>query len=219
MKIFQSTKITCIIALTATVLTGSGEFLLHYDSLARYGANNPYEFFSDIPVNRLSTGHFLAVAGIPFYFIGSWHIYLMLKPSNEKISFLTFLISSFGFIYGAIWMGSRAFIAVVVQSLPGASLPEALQITDFYAAHYESLLQVIRVTTLVLSILIVWLTLKGKTRFPRWMAAVAPIFGILACFLVFLFLPSLGKYIMPIALNVAFLIFFSCSFIFGNHIN
>ena len=201
---FSSTRITGLIGLLAALLTGAGEFLLHYASLARYGGKSPYEFFVDTSLESISTGHFFAVIGIPLYLIGCWHIYLMLKRANKNLAFVTFLVGSYGFIVGGIWMGSRAFIALIIQS----EISEVSEIINFYDAHYESLLQVIRVTTLFMSGSIVWLILKGQTRFPKFMVAIAPIFGILFCFLIFLAIPSIGKYIMPIALNVAFSIFF-----------
>lgn len=203
-----------MIGLLAATLTGLGEFLLHYDPLARFaGDAAPYAFFLDTSIERLSAGHFIAILGIPLYLVGCWHIYLMLKPGGRNLAFSTFLVGSYGFIVGGAWLGSRALIARIVQS----SDPSLAPLVDFYEGHYESLLQVIRITTLLISIAIGWLVIKGNTRLPRWMAAVTPIFGILACFAIFLLLPAIGKYIMPIALNVAFFVFFSCSLVFGNH--
>jgi len=100
-------KLTGIIGLVGAILCGTGEFLLHFDPLARFSG---YDFMVDISDARLTAGHFLAVVGVSLYFVGMWHIAQMLKPAGEKLSSILFLIGSFGFLFGAMWMSSRASI-------------------------------------------------------------------------------------------------------------
>jgi hypothetical protein len=151
--------------------------------------------------------------GIPFYFMGCWHIYQMLRPANNRLAFIAFLIAGFGFMMGAVWLGSRASIASL-QHYP--ELMAQTNLVSLYETRYETLLQVVRSTTLILSAIYVYLVLKGETRYPKWMAALNPFVLILAIFLVYAMAPAIGKYLMPIALNVAFAIFFSCSLMFGD---
>jgi len=73
------------------------------------------------------------------------------------------------------------------------------------------LLQIIRLTTLVLSIIIVWLSIGGRSHYPRWIGFFNPILLLVANFAVFAIAPAIGKHSMPIALNVAFFIFFLLS--------
>ena len=82
------------------------------------------------------------------------------------------------------------------------------QLIALYEVRYETLLQVIRLTTLILSGIIVWLTLGGRSHYPRWIAIFNPFLLIVANFIVFMIAPEIGKHTMPIALNVAFFIFF-----------
>lgn len=51
---------------------------------------------------------------------------------------------------------------------------------------------------------------------PKWMAATSPIVLLLMNFVIYLIVPSIGKYVMPIALNVGFSIFFMLSLTFGD---
>lgn len=200
-------RITGLAGFLAACLVGAGEYLLHYDSMARF-AEGGYDFMQGISASRSTLGHFLGVFGATLYPVGCYHIYLMLRPANARWAFLAFLISSFGFMVGVVWIGSRASISAIVQ------LPESGDMTTLialYDVRYESLLQVIRLTTLVLSVIIVWLCLTGRSLYPRWMALFNPIVMILASFLTFLLFPSLGKHLMPIALNVAFFVFFLLS--------
>jgi len=64
---------------------------------------------------------------------------------------------------------------------------------------------------LALSVIYIWLTLTGRSHYPKWMAALNPILLILVSFIVYAVTPGLGKYLMPIALNVAFFVLFVAS--------
>lgn len=199
--------ITGIIGLIASILVGVGEFMLNFDDLARYSEIN-YDFMKGTSNRTLSTGHFIGVLSAPLYLIGCWHIYLMLKPAHQKWAMAAFLISAYGFCVGAVWIGSRASIGTM------ANLTDTTQIQlliELYQFRYETLLTVVRVTTLVLSLIFIGLVLTGKSHYPRWVAIFNPIVLILASFIVFAVFPEIGKYPLPIALNVAFFIFFIVS--------
>jgi hypothetical protein len=72
-------------------------------------------------------------------------------------------------------------------------------------------LTLVRIAVLIFSGIFVWLILTGRSAYPRWMAILNPILLILASFVVFVVAPGVGKYLMPIALNIAFFIVFSVS--------
>ena len=203
-------KLTGILGLVGAILCGTGEFLLHFDPLARFSG---YDFMADISDARLTGGHFLAVVGVSFYFVGMWHIAQMLKPAGEKLSTILFLIGSFGFLYGAMWMSSRASIGSLVHY---PELIAATNLVDLYQLRSETLLQVTRVTTLVISGIYVYMVLTGKSRYPKWMAATSPIVLLILNFVIYVITPSIGKFVMPIALNVGFSAFFLLSLIFGD---
>lgn len=59
---------------------------------------------------------------------------------------MVFLIGTFGFIVGVVWISSLASISALVQ-LPESS--EVLELIARYEIRYESLLQVTRITTLI----------------------------------------------------------------------
>jgi hypothetical protein len=209
-----------LVGLLAAVLVGAGEFLLHYDPLARYGQG--FDFFKGVTEGQATIGHFLGVLGAPLYVIGSWHIYLMLRPANRFWAGVAFLAMAYGCIVGAVWIGSRATAASIVNTAADASLPVDLSL---YELRYETLLTIVRAAVLVLSAIFIWLTLTGRTHYPRWMAVFNPILLILATFLIFWLAPGIGKYLMPIALNVSYFILFSLSTVIAairsteNHVN
>ena len=198
--------LTGLIGLLAATLVGVGEFMLHFDPLVRYGQG--FDFFKGVTESRATAGHFFGVLGAPLYVLGAWHIYLMLRPANRFWAKLAFLVMAFGCIVGAVWIGSRATAAFLIHTIPQDALVSAI---GLYELRYESLLTVVRVAVLVLSGIFVWLILTGRSNYPRWMAALNPIFLILVSFLVFWVAPGIGKYLMPIALNVAYFILFLVS--------
>ena len=89
--------------------------------------------------------------------------------------------------------------------------PEILHLVELYEFRYETLLNVTRVTTLIVSVIFIWLSITGRSNYPRWMALFSPILLIIMSFVVWILFPLVGNHIMPIALNVAFFIFFSLS--------
>jgi hypothetical protein len=197
---------TGLVGLLAAILTGAGEFILHYDALARFGPE--FEFFSGIAAQRTTLGHFIGVLGAPLYLVGAWHIQLMLRPANAAWSLTAFFITAYGFAIGAVWIGSRASISALINT---SASPEIDQLIGLYDLRYETLLQIIRIAVLVLSVIYIWLVMTGRSHYPKWMAVLNPMLLIVASFVVYAIAPTLGKYLMPIALNVAFFVFFIAS--------
>ena len=207
----SSLTITALLGLVASVVVGTGEYLLHYDALARFTAGG-YDFMKGISAERSTLGLFLGVFGATLYPVGCYHLYLMLRPANQRWAFAAFLIGAFGFMVGAVWIGSRASVSALVQLPPSA---EVSGLIALYELRYEPLLQVIRLTTLTISLIFVVLALSGRSHYPRWMALFNPILLIIMSFIIYAVAPVIGKHMMPIALNIAFFVFFLLSLIFA----
>lgn len=201
--------ITGLLGLVAALVTGSGEFLLHFDPQARF--TDGLAFFEGISEQRSNAGHFLSVLGAPLYAVGAFHIYLMLKSSNAGWAMALFIVMAYGCALGGVWMGSRASISAIVNAPQYAELGHLVELYDL---RYESLLQVTRIAVLFISVIYVWLVAKGGSAYPRWMAVANPIVLLLLSFMIYLIAPGVGKYLMPIALNVGFTIFFCLSLYF-----
>ena len=206
-------KLSGLLGLLGAILCGTGESLLHFDTHRLGGGETGFDFMINTSEARLNAGHFFAVFGVPLYFVGVWHIAEMIKPAGERVSNVLFLIGSFGFLYGAMWMSSRSSIGSLVHH---AELIKDTNLIDLYNLRCESLLNVIRVTTLVISIIYIKQVLTGLTRYPKWMAATSPIVLLIMNFVIYAIAPEIGRYVMPIALNVGFTLFFSLSLTFGN---
>ena len=144
--------LTGLTGLLAAILVGIGEFMLHYDSLARY--TDTFAFFEGVTRERATIGHFFGVLGAPFYVVGAYHIYLMLRPANERAARIAGLMMAYGCIVGAVWIGSRSS---AVELVAAGEITEQLAL---YELRYETLLQVVRIAVLLLSVIFVWLCLS-----------------------------------------------------------
>ena len=206
-------KLTGLLGLLGAILCGTGEFLLHFDECRLGLGETGFDFMINTSEARLNAGHFFAVFGVPLYFVGVWHIAEMIKPAGQKMSKALFLIGAFGFLYGAMWMSSRSSIGSLVHH---ADLIKDTNLIELYSLRCESLLNIIRITTLVISIIYIKQVLTGLTRYPKWMAATSPIVLLVMNFVVLVIAPEVGRYVAPIALNVGFTLFFLLSLTFGD---
>tara|TARA_R110001606_G_C15378919_1_gene650246 strand:- start:2018 stop:2677 length:660 start_codon:yes stop_codon:yes gene_type:complete len=202
--------LTGLIGLIAAVLVGAGEFLLHFDPLARYSEVH-YDFMLAASDLQQTIGHFLGALGAPLYIVRCWHIYLMLKPANQKLAFFGFLIGAYGFMLGADWISSRASIGALIHAKTQGM--DVDHLINLYQIRYENLLTVVRITTLLSSVIFIYLAATGRSHYQKWHAFFSPIVLLLLSFVVYLINPSIGKYLMPIALNVGFGLFFILSLI------
>lgn len=203
-------KLLGYLGLIASILVGAGEYFLHY-SPHIIGNSEDYFFFSFVPLENLTLGHFLAVVGLPLYFAGYIHIYLMLRSGNELLARLVLAIGFIAFAVGGIWIGSRASIGNIVhlKDVMDASVYENL--LEHYTTHMEVLVQVLRVVIAALSVVFVIAILKGGTYYKKWMAIFNPITILIALVVVGMAIPVIGKHTLPILMNVTHFILFGLS--------
>ena len=160
---------------------------------------------------NLSTGHFIAVIGLPFYFAGYLHIYRMLKAGNKTFARIVLAIGFAAFAVGGIWIGSRVTIGKIVH-LQGDLNPDVYQnLIEHYTSHLEVLVQALRIIILALSVFFVIAILKGGTFYKRWMAIFNPITILLFFVAIGKLIPTLGNFLLPILMNVTHAILFAVS--------
>lgn len=191
------------LGLLGAVLVGVGETMIQHSPGADVTDSVTYAFFTDISKDRMLAGHFLAVLSAPLYVAGYLWLSSMLRLKAPVKAGLLLAFGIAAFVVGAAWIGQRAFIGTAVQAGADAGL-----IGDFSALH-EPLGHMLRV--LVLGVSTVWIaaTLPGKSVFPRWTAAFAPIFTVLALFVLNAMGVGLGRELLPAAMNVAHILLFS----------
>ena len=192
----------------------AAEFSLHFTPTLDYGGPE-YEFFLHTSAARLTYGHFVAIFTAPLYFFGYWHLFHRLKPAPGKARVLLLGLGIYSFAIGSVWIGSRVYPAILIQALAAATDESArAQIADLLARasfYNETILIGLRLGVLALSGIFVWLVATGQSQYPRWFAALNPIFLVAVCFLIYFAVPAIGGYLMPIAMNVAHFVLFGTS--------
>ncbi|MGJ8744884.1 DUF6796 family protein [Polaribacter sp.] len=206
----QLTKNVGYLGLLGAILVGVGEFYLHY-SPHILESSTDYEFFKYVSLKNLTTGHFLSVIGLPFYFAGYIHIYRMLKSGNETLARIVLGLGFVSFAIGGIWIGSRASIGNIVHLKDALNVENYKILIDNYTNHLEVLVKALRIVIALLSIVFVIAILKGKTYYKKWMAIFSPIAILLLLVILGKLIPSIGKYMLPILMNVTHFILFSLS--------
>lgn len=204
------TKFLGYLGLIASILVGLGEYFLHYSpSIMEHSMD--YEFFKFVPKENLTTGHFLSVIGLPFYFAGYIHIYRMLKSGNETLARVVLAIGFVAFAVGGIWIGSRASIGNIVHLKDGMDVSVYQNLLGHYTSHMEVLVQALRVIIATLSIVFAITILKGGTYYKKWMAIFNPIVILILLVVLGKLIPSVGKHMLPILMNVTHFILFGLS--------
>ncbi|WP_430410446.1 DUF6796 family protein [Kordia sp.] len=206
------TKILGYLGLFASILVGLGEYFLHYSSSILEHSKD-YEFFKFVSLNNLTTGHFLAVIGVPFYYAGYIHIYRMLKSGNETLAKLVLAIGFIAFTVGGIWIGSRASIGNIVHLKDTMNASTYQNLLTHYTDHMEILVKALRVIIASLSVVFAIAILKGGTYYKKWMAIFSPIVILILLVIIGKLIPSLGKHMLPILMNVTHFILFTLSLI------
>lgn len=194
-----------VVGLLASLLVGAGEFLVHYSAAGYEGASD-FSWLHQSNYGVVIIGHYLMLIGLPLYIFGYYHFYLAIRQGSENLARTILVLGIIAFTIGGVWAGSRALLTEIVKS-------ENTGLIDYYKAHYEVLVNVLRFLILLISIVWVVAILFRNTRYPKWLAWFSPVVILVLVFLTYFLLPSLGKYLVPTAMNVTHLVVFTLSLI------
>ncbi len=203
--------------LLGAILVGVGEFNLQFTLNGGIEDVKDYLYFNDVSPERLTFGHFLAVLSAPLYLLGYWHLSKRLEPSGKTLSFFFFLIGAYAFTVGTAWISQRFFIASTVHEIArGTDIKSLLTI---FSEHNEPFVNVLRLAMVLVSIIWIYLIMKGGTFFPKWMAVFSPIVLLAIMFALYFFKTTIGLYVFPVAMNATHGIIFALSLLFGRQSN
>ncbi len=201
--------------LLGATLVGIGEFTMQFNPAGGYEATD-YHFFADISLHRLTFGHFFSVMAAPLYILGYWHLGTVFIRGGSRISgCVIMLLGGYSFVVATAWMGGRIYLALTAHAIATSADADtvlALQnLLTGFRAHNEPLVNVLRVTMLLMSVIWVVQILRRQTLYPRWMAFANPITILGAIFGVYFYLPAVGMWLLPAAMNVTHVIVFALS--------
>ena len=194
----------------ASILVGIGECYLHYSPNV-LGFEEPFQFFQEVSLENLQIGHWFIFIGIPFYFGGYLHIYQMLKSGSELWARIVLSLGFIAFTVGGIWISSRLMIGNIVHLKADLVIANYDKLIGIYTNYYEVLVHILRIIILLLSIAFAFSILKFKTHYPKWMSIFNPITILLVFLAIGFAIPLLGKYLIPILMNIIHLVLFGVS--------
>lgn len=192
-----------ICGIAATLLVGTGEFLVHYTNTGYVGAEQ-FLWLKDINPNKIIIGHFLMLAGMPLYLFGYGHFYLTFRQGSELLGRVILVLGILAFMTGGVWAGSRALLSEIVKA-------ENTALIAYYQNNYEVLVQVLRLLIVLISIIWIYAILKTKTAYPKWVAICNPALILALVFLIYFIIPLVGKFLVPTAMNVTHFFIFTIS--------
>lgn len=199
-----------IIAIVGAIAVGVGEFMFQFSPRGGYEGTD-YLYFLDVSSTRLTWGHFIGVLAAPLYLIGYWHIGQMLRPSGKRLAATVFGLGVYAFMIGDVWLGGRVNLALTVKARETGDSPLTQAFSDLLhdiSGHNEPLINIVRVLVLIISVLMIYGILGGKSYYPRWIAMFSPIVILAAIFGIYAIAPIVGVYLLPAAMNIAHLVFF-----------
>ena len=112
--------------LLASILVGTGEFLLHFTPDGGIQDQTSYLFFNEVSEARLSAGHYIAVLSAPLYVLGYYFLSKQLEPAGRKQAKAVFVVGAYSFMIGAVWIGQRYFLGETVHAIADGNASQSL---------------------------------------------------------------------------------------------
>jgi hypothetical protein len=204
-----------LIGIAGVLLTIASDFIL----IGRPSSGRAFfklgtESMADLSQWRITIGAFIGIIVIPLQIAGLTTIYYGLKPAGKVKALITVLTTAHTLMMAVAFHTSYAFIA------SGWNLYYEIGIGDKIAgkmihrfAYYWKLIIIIMAIELIFSsAFYVFLILKGKTLYPKWMALFSPICLLFYTYPMVLIAPDpIGGFLAPAFLNLATLVFFILS--------
>lgn len=198
----QRLRIAGIVATVAAILAGTGDLLLFYVP----GFADDLFAVRALPDWRIVAGTLLAISAIPILAVGYWAFSRYLLPAGRKLADATFVGGMYGAGIGNAIHGAVGVLVLVVQrnaiTAQDADFVQAYAriVVPLYALFYL----LMTVGTLVLAV-VIW---RRRTAYPRWFAALLPLWPNLIVLGIAEVIPSLGDALVPSIANLSHALLF-----------
>lgn len=150
-------------------------------------------------------GNYLAIFFLPFHIIGSYIIYLALRPVNKKYAKFYFYPATYLAVLGTGYHGTYAFVADIIQS---GNEDLMLKMLDYWL--YWGAFLVVGYS--ILSTYAFVLILMKKSIFPKWVAFLSPLSIVVITTIISFILPSsmsgVKTFLTVTGLNLSLAIFY-----------
>lgn len=161
--------------------------------------------------NPAQLGTFLSVLFAPAYFLGYYFISQNLTPKKKWLKKAFFFLSIYTFSMAMMWVSARSYLALSVNQkleAPQNAQPFIQNIIDGIGHHADPLLFITWAGLIIISVLFFYLVFTKQSNFPRLFAFINPISILIFIFLIYFFIPHIGVYLIPTAMNIVHVLFF-----------
>jgi hypothetical protein len=200
----------CLVGAVAAALAVAADLALQYTGNAAHLGSKAYAYLLDVPPRRLLVGHFLGVGAILLEIVGFWGVARGLEAAGRLFEPLFLGIAAAAFAVGAAFHAMFAGIGLVLHHLAeNGATPERLAgVAGAFRPAHEGLGAVPVFGMLLLSLVFSLAVVRGRSRFPRWMALASPLPVALALAALARAVPGLWLVVLPAGLNIANTILF-----------
>jgi Family of unknown function (DUF6796) len=174
-KTKQYIKLLGLLAVGGTAIGVSADFFSGWSdnpnamgTAFSLGLDNIKGLFVNKPRWTYVLGNYLGVFFLPFHIVGSYLVYLALKPASKKYALVYFFPATYLAAVGAGYHGTYAFVGDIIQSGDEALMNKMLDYWQYWGAA-------LIVGYSILSIFLFVRIFQGQSIFPKWIAIVSPI--------------------------------------------
>lgn len=172
-----------IISVLADFFSGWSDNPNAMDSAISLSLENIKGLFIDKPRWTFILGNYLAIFFLPFHIVGSYLIFLALKPASKRYAMVYFFSATYLAVLGTGYHGTYAFVADIIQSGNEALMNKMLD-------YWLPLGTILVVGYSIMSIYVFILILKNRSIFPKWVAILSPISIMVFTTIITLILPD-----------------------------
>ncbi len=169
------------------------------------GLDNIKGLFVGKPRWTYVLGNYLGVFFLPFHIVGSYLVYLALKPAGKKYALMYFFPAAYLASIGAGYHGTYAFVGDIIQSGDGVLMQKMLDYWQYWGG-------VLILGYSILSLFLFVRIFKGQSIFPKWVAVLSPISVVAITVVVTLLIPKdmvgLRSFFTVTGLNLPLAIFY-----------
>lgn len=172
------------------------------------------ESMAYLPDWRITAGAFMGIIVLPFQLAGLISVYEGLKPSGRVMPLIVVLTEAHALIMGVGFHVSYAYIGTGwrLHHQAGIGNEITLELVKKFDYYWNIIVFIMLAELLFSSIIYAVLIIRGKTRYPKWMAAFNPLCISLLLFPLIFILPApIGGFMGPACFNISTLAFMSLS--------
>lgn len=199
-------RVMGISATFAALMISIADFMLEFSH--EYGVSSEiiepiWEF---MPEWRFSYSIYICAFLIPFYILGFWLLYKVLKKSNKKFAMLIFVLFSYGVIMGSPLIHTVMSMNPIIYKFGIARGIDINIINELIANKMTSVIFPVFLihyltTWIIAPILLFVFIIRGKSIFSRWVAFINPLIFLIVGMVGLFIFPKIFIYLTPGSIN------------------